>query len=427
MTETSFARVKHAFINAIWATLASVSLGLAFKIWLAQWVAKSDLALYHTVVDIISMSLILLSGFRASMVVSFSQTKNDADITNIFRYSLITMVLFTWGLVLPYIKHQLNIDVEYIQLVGVILGMGFKVYFTNQIGMYRLYDIANKTTWLEPLLQVLLFLTCYYGFGQTAVASLFYSLILSNFAVAAFMFIQRRKQIATTPLAPVQLDPDMRSFVKKSVMSSLEMGASILMVYITVLLTIGYFTIDELGDFQVVVRPMLAYFTMLFVFPVYRYILPELAQCIRNAEHLQVALIRRWFFKLSFVVSLVFFLALLLFSDEFVGFVFPETYANAAPILLHFAIFFIFMMLNAFQIAYIKAHGQFLQSLAIRLLGVGTLIVMFYILRLFTDNVVAVILAFGFGYLTMFIASSILERKLLLQHKSKQQPPIATL
>lgn len=416
MTVSSFSRAKHAFTNAIWATLVSMSLGLAFKIWLAQWVAKGDLALYHTVVDIISMSLILLSGFRASMVVSFSQTKNDRDITNIFRYSLIIMVLFTWGLVLPYIKHQLNIDVEYIQLVGIILGMGFKVYFTNQIGMYRLYDIANRTTWIEPMVQIILFLVCYYLLGQTPTASLFFSLMLCNLVAAAYMFIKRRKLIATTPLAPVQLNPDMRNFVKKSVMSSLEVGASILMIYITVLLTIGYFTIDELGDFQVVVRPMIAYLTMLFIFPVYRYILPELAQCLRNKAHQEIALIRNWFFKLSLGISASLLTGLLLFSDELVALVFPETYAKAAPILMHFALFFGFMMLNAFQIAYIKSHGLFLQSLLIRLLGVATLLIMFYLLRLFTDNVVAVILALGFGYLTMFIASSILEHKLLKQH-----------
>ncbi|GIU28286.1 lipopolysaccharide biosynthesis protein [Shewanella sp. MBTL60-007] len=416
MTESSFERAKHAFTNAIWATLASMSLGLAFKIWLAQWVEKGDLALYHTVVDIVSMSLILLSGFRASMVVSFSQTKNDRDITNIFRYSLIIMVLFTWGLVLPYIKHQLNIDVEYIQLVGIILGMGFKVYFTNQIGMYRLYDIANRTTWIEPLVQIILFLVCYYLLAQTPTASLFFSLMLSNLAAAIYMFIRRRKLIATTPLAPVQLNPDMKNFVKKSVMSSLEVGAGILMIYITVLLTIGYFTIDELGDFQVVVRPMIAYLTMLFIFPVYRYILPELAQCLRNKAHQEIALIRNWFFKLSLGITTSLLAGLLLFSDELVALVFPDTYAKAAPILMHFALFFGFMMLNAYQIAYIKSHGLFLQSLLIRLLGVATLLMMFYLLRLFTDNVVAVILALGCGYLTMFIASSIIERKLLKQH-----------
>ncbi|MCL1092543.1 hypothetical protein [Shewanella kaireitica] len=417
MSETSFERAKRSFIAAIWATLASISLGLAFKIWLAQWVAKSDLALYHTVVDIISLSLILLSGFRTSMVVSFSQTKNAQDITNIFRYSLILMVLLTWGIVLPYIKHQLKIDVEYVQLVGIILGMGFKVYFTNQIGMYRLYHIANKAIWIEPMVQIVLFLICYYLLQQSAVSSLFFSLMLSSIAVAAYMFIQRRKEIATTPLAPVQLDPEMRSFVKKSMLSSLEVGASILMIYITVLLTVAYFTVDELGDFQVVVRPMFAYMTLLFVFPVYRYILPEIAQCLKQGQHQQIAQMRRWFYTLGITISTVFLLGMIFYSEELVTLIFPTTYATAAPVLMHFALFFGFMMLNAFQVAYIKAHGHFLQSLSIRVAGVVTLIAMFYILRVFTDNVVAVILAMGCGYLMMFIISSVIEYRLIQQHK----------
>ncbi|MGS0729983.1 hypothetical protein ACVBKF_27550, partial [Shewanella sp. 0m-11] len=137
---------------------------------------------------------------------------------------------------------------------------------------------------------------------------------------------------------------------------------------------------------------------------------------LRSGQHQQIQQIRRWFFKLSLTISVGLLIVLLMFSDEIVGFVFPDTYANAAPILLHFALFFGFMMLNAFQVAYIKAHGLFLQSLMIRLLGVATLLIMFYLLRLFTDNVVAVILALGCGYLTMFIASSIIERKLLKQH-----------
>ena len=95
MQTTAIERVKSAFIAGLWATLASITIGFGFKIWLAQWVAKEDLALYHTSIDIISLSLILMTGFRSSMVVSYSQTQNDKDITNIFRYSLITMVLLT--------------------------------------------------------------------------------------------------------------------------------------------------------------------------------------------------------------------------------------------------------------------------------------------------------------------------------------------
>ena len=81
MQSESLERLKKAFITGIWATLASICVGFAFKIWLAQWVEKGDLALYHTVIDIISLSLVLMTGFRSSMVVSYSQTHNDIDMS----------------------------------------------------------------------------------------------------------------------------------------------------------------------------------------------------------------------------------------------------------------------------------------------------------------------------------------------------------
>ncbi|MGL6049133.1 MAG: hypothetical protein ACRC16_03840, partial [Aeromonas salmonicida] len=124
MQYKSLERLKQAFITGMWASLASIIIGFAFKVWLAQWVAKGDLALFNSVVDLISLSLILMTGFRSSMVVSYSQTKNDRDIINIFRYFLIGIVLLTWGIVIPYIKHGLHIRVEYLQLVGIIFGLG---------------------------------------------------------------------------------------------------------------------------------------------------------------------------------------------------------------------------------------------------------------------------------------------------------------
>ena len=62
-------RLKTAFVAGIWATLASISIGFLFKVWLAQWVAKDDLALFNSVIDIVSLSLILMTGFRSSMAV----------------------------------------------------------------------------------------------------------------------------------------------------------------------------------------------------------------------------------------------------------------------------------------------------------------------------------------------------------------------
>lgn len=410
-------RLKKAFVAGIWATLASISIGFLFKVWLAQWVAKDDLALFNSVIDIVSLSLIFMTGFRSSMVVTYSQTHNDHDIINIFRFSLIIVVLITWGLVLPYIKHELHINVGYFEMVGVIFGMGLKIYFTNLIAMYRLYDVSNKVTWIEPTSNVITFVCCYYVFHFTALASLFYSVMASSLIVAHFMYWKRRKQIATKPLTTVQLDPNMRNYVRKSFTASLEAGASILMIYAAVLLTITHFSLDELGDFQVVVRPIFTYMTMLFVFPIYRFVLPELSQSVRKGEHAQIRAIRRWIYRLAVIVSVSFFLVMLIGGKDIIGFIFPAQYKGAEIVLFHFSIFFIFMMLNAYQLAYIKAHGKFTLSLMIRLSGIVTLVISYYLLALFTANVVAIIVALGFGYVMMFILSTIAEQQILREYR----------
>ncbi len=419
--ETAVSRLKRAFVAGIWATLISIAIGFSFKVWLASWVPKADLAIYHTVIDIISLSLILMTGFRSSMVVSYSQTRNDRDIINIFRYVLILVVLLTWGIILPYIKHKLAIDVEYLQLVGIIVSMGLKVYFTNLVAMYRLYEISNKVTWMEPLSLVLAFALCYYGLSMAPLGALFYATTLSSLIIAAFMYLRRRRQIATAPLAKVNLEPALKSFMKRSVTASLEAGSSILMIYITVLLTIRYFSVEELGDFQVVVRPVFTYMTLLFVFPIYRFVLPELAVCVRSRDNEQIRAIKLWLYKLALIVSISFFVVMLLGGESLFRMLFPPQYHGAVPVLLHYAIFFIFLMLNGYQLAYIKAEGYFNASLLIRLAGIITLVGAFFLLRQLTANVVAVILALGCGYLMMYLIGALVERH--IRHSKAQVSP----
>lgn len=412
MKDKSISKVKRAFFQSSAATIASIMLGFTFKIWLANHLAKSDLALFHTVVDVILLALILMTGFRSSMVVTYSQTKNDRDIINIFRFSLVIMVLLTWGLVLPYITHKMQLNISYLQLVSIILALGLKVYFTNLISMYRLYPILNHVTWIEPLSNIVIFMICFLWLGWSALTSLFIGLTLSCLLVAGFMYHQRRQTIPTKSLTTVPLNPQMVGFIKKSFIAALEAGSSILMIYITILLTINHFTIDELGDFQVVVRPFFTYLTLLLVFPVYKFILPELAVCIRRSDFEQIKKIKRWFYKLALGIGCCFFTLMWLYAQPLVEVLFSTDYSGAAPVLVHFAIFFVFMMLNAFQLAYIKACGFFMRSLMIRIAGLVTLVSAFYFYQQFTQNVVSIISALGTGYLVMFILSSLVERKI---------------
>lgn len=414
-------RARSAFLAGIAAALVSIVVGFGFKLWLAQWVPRADLALFHSAVDVISLSLLLLTGFRSSMMVSYSQTKNDRDIVNIFRVTLIAIVLLTWGGVLPYLKHGLGMDVAYGYLVGIILGLSLKLYNSNQIAMYRLYDATNRMTWLDPLAQLLFFLISYYGLGLEPLPALFSSVTASSLFLATHLYLSRKRVYQAPPLASPQLDQDMRAFVRKSFSASLEAGASILMIYLAVLLTVRYFSLEELADFQVVVRPVFTYMTMLFVFPIYRFVLPELALCLREADHAQVQELKTWVRALAIKVSVGFSGIMVFGSDKLVAMLLPPEYAGAALVLMHFSLFFVFIMLNAYQLAYIKASGQFAWSLCIRLSGIAALLLSFFLWRQYTDHVVSIILALGSAYVLMFALSTVMERKLLqrLEHSTQ--------
>ena len=84
--------------------------------------------------------------------------------------------------------------------------------------------------------------------------------------------------------------------------------------------------------------------TLLFVFPIYRFVLPELAVKVRGGDHQAIEAIRRWVLKLAVLVSGAFFVIVWQFGQPLIGALYPETYLSAVPVLLHFSVFFIFKL-----------------------------------------------------------------------------------
>jgi FtsH-binding integral membrane protein len=88
----------------------------------------------------------------------------------------------------------------------------------------------------------------------------------------------------------------------------------------------------------------------------------------------------------------------------------------------HLSFFFIFLILNSYQISFIKASGAFLSAMLIRLFGIVSLIVIFFIIyNFYSKNVISVIVALVSSYLIMFGISFIVEKKILreLKHSHK--------
>jgi len=404
--------IQQHFYLAIAVALFSVLFGFGLKIYLATIIEKELLALYYTAIDIFSFSLLILIGFRSSMVVTYNKIKEDNGIVNIFRYFILVAILASWGLVLPYVKHGLGVDVDYWYLVSTILSMSLYLYLSNQLAMYRLYGLMNHSSFLEPLLSIFWFVMAYSISGVEGIQALFIMSIMSSLSLSIYIMIIKAKTIKEPVIKRVIFDAQMRQFIKKSLISTLEFSSGMMMIYFAVFAFNHYYSVEELGDFQVVTKPVLMYMITLFVFPVFRFILPELSQLFYQNKFEKIAKLKSWFYWFSLWISLAFALLFYFFGQEIVAFLFPPQYQGAYLYLTHLSLFFIFIMLNAYQLSFIKASGAFGLALAIRLSGLFFFMLFFYGTRYFSESSVAVVFGLAMGYLGMFLFSWVIERKI---------------
>lgn len=406
--------MKHAIYHSIWVSLLSVALNFGFKVFLAKFIAKADLALYFTSIDIFTMTLLVLVGFRSSMVVTFAQTKDDYKILKVFKAVLFITVLAVWGFIIPYLKHRIGVHIDYWYLVFTVIALGFSVYYTNLIAMYRMYKVINFVTFLEPAMLIVWFLIAYFFAHTHGLQPLFISTIMTAFTVSFYIYIKRAQEVKSVPIDKPKHKHDTHKFLKNSLISTVEFGSGIVMMYTAVVLIMHYYSLEELGDFQVIVKPIFTYMIMLFVFPIFRFVLPELSKLFSEKKYDEIRAVKKWVMKFAFSVSTVFIVLSLLFADNVVNFLFSKSYAEASLMVIHVSFFFIFVILNAYQIAFIKASGDFLSALFIRLWGIASLVVIFYgIYFLYSTNIIAVVVALIGSYISMFMVSLYKERKIL--------------
>ena len=280
--------------------------------------------------------------------------------------------------------------------------------------MYRMYKTINFVTFLEPALMIVWFLIAYFLASTKGLQPLFISTIMTAFSLSLYIYIVKSKKIKSVSVDKPKLQHDTQKFLKNSLVSTIEFGSGIVMMYTAVLLIMKYFTLDELGDFQVVVKPVFTYMTMLFVFQIFRFVLPELSKLYGEKKYKELYKMKIWIYKFALSVSISFIILSLLFANKVILYLFPASYAESSLMVIHISFFFIFVILNAYQISFIKASGDFLFALFIRLWGIASFVTLFYAIYIFySKNIISVIVALIGSYISMFLISLYKERKIV--------------
>lgn len=398
-------------------SLLALFINIGFKVFLSQNVDKDSLALFFTAIDIFSLSLLILVGFRSSMVVTYAKTKQDAKVLNIFRAILVVFVLFSWALIIPFLKHEVGIDIHYWYLVSTLLSMALWTYLSNQISMYRLYKLINYSIILEPLFGVFWFLFAWILFSVEGFHALFISAIMGSFSLSFFLsYSKTRSLIKEPPFKLEKLDTQMKLFLKNSFVSTLEFGSGIVIVYLCAILLLNYHTQSDLGDFQVVVKPILIGLISVFVYPIFKIFLPEFSKLVAAKDMQKLRDLRRWNLNFIATTNLILIVIFILFGKSLILFLFGDEYINAYFMLGHLVFFFSFIALNAVEISTLKAFGAFTETLLVRLLGAIFFVVVFFVLRFFDLGTTDVVMALSLTYFFMFVLSYFLAKKYLKKH-----------
>lgn len=409
---------KKYFLMSMPLAFLALFLNIGFKTYLASLISKETLALFFTSLDIFALTLLILVGFRSSMVVTYARTKEDVKILNIFRVFLILAILIGWVFIIPYLKHKMGVTVDYWYLVGTLLATALWTYLGNEISMYRMYGVINYATILEPIFTIFWFSIAWYVHGITGLQALFIGTIMGSLTLSSFLMYSKFRNRVKEP--PIQLfipDEKMKLFLKNSLISTIEFGSGIVMIYVAVIFLLNYHTPEDLGDFQVVVKPILMGLIAIFVFPIFRFFLPEFSKLVAQKNIKEILDLKHWHINFISVLSLCLIAIFVIWGRDIILFIFPHEYERSYLVLTHLLFFFPFIAINALQLSILKAFGKFTEALLVRLLGVIIFVGAFYTIRLFSQSVIDVIMGLCIGYFGMFLISFFLEKRVLSSKK----------
>jgi O-antigen/teichoic acid export membrane protein len=401
--------MKKALVTNILLTAISILINFSFKAYLANIASKDVLATFYTALDVINLFFILFIGSRSSMIVAYNKTQDDTNILNIFRTALIVMFLLAWAFMLPFVKHELNLDIAYTYLIFMFLSFAVYVYFLNQLGMYKLYKSMNIITIIEPLLLVGWFGLAYYIHHLAIIHSLVISTIMTYFTIAVFIFFNKPKK--EPPIKRPSLSTDMKDFLKNSTFASVEFVFSMLTIYISVLLFIKFFSMSDLADYQVVVKSIYMYYLALFVFPIFRFVMPSLASLKAKDNYEEIEKLKIWVLRYALVVGIGTFVLIKLFGYTLVAKIFSYDYINSVALLEAISISFFFSIFNAFYNSYLKSYGEFKTTMYIKGASIVVFIVIFFAIDYLHHHPIAVIYALNLSHIIQSIMFLIVAKK----------------
>jgi O-antigen/teichoic acid export membrane protein len=392
--------LKKAFLLSILFTIISIAISIYFKTLVASIFTKPELALFFTALDIVGLFMLLFIGFRASMTVAYTNGTDTAQILGVFRLAIAFVSIFgflTSLVVVSYFGFALPVFYMFLLFVT----FGFYTYFSNQLSMYRMYADINVVTLLDSIAAIFWFAAFYYAASIHTSDALFLSSIAGMLCIGGYIYFRKAKLHKEPSLSLPRLDEKTRTFIKNSIFGGMEFVFGMLIIYLAVLF-VGYnFSLDILGDFQVVVKSFFMYFIAIFIFPIVKFILPELSLLVVKKEFGSIKKLNIFALRYAVASCIMVFLPCLFFADSLVVWLFGKSYILAADSLVVLSVAIFFVSMNTYQVALLKSLDKFFLSMSVRASGSFLFPFFAFLTHYFSPTLRSVSLALVLSYASM--------------------------
>ncbi len=396
--------MKKAFILSIFFTIVSIALSLAFKSMTATLFSKGDLAVFYSVLDLVGLFMLLFIGFRASMTVSFHKGVEVGGMLNLFRI-IIGFVAVLGCVASFFILESFGVGISFLNLFGMFAAFALYTYFSNQLGMYRLYTETNVITILEPLALMGWFAVLFFWLEVKGVEVLYLAAPMGMLTTALYIGLKKMRLHAEPPFFLPSLDEKLKVFLKNSALGGAEFVFGMLILYLAVLFVGRMLSLEALGEFQVVVKSFFMYYISIFVFPIVKFILPELSMLVEKKDFGSIAKLGRFAFLYAVSAGAAAFLFSAFLGETLITGLFGALYLPSYIPLVILSAAIVFVTINTYQVALLKSLDRFLLSTAVRATGSVIFPVFAFCIYPFAPSLEGVSAALLLSYAVMAVIS----------------------
>jgi len=398
--------MKKTLFSASFLTIVVMAINFVFKVYLSYKIEKDELGVFYTFMDLISIGIMVFSGFKDSLVVAFDKMDYEKVL---FWYKRAFLGVTFIVLVVEIIYYQK-------------LSFNYPIYFLVLLFIFNVYMVyLSYINSSQKIYKIMLFENLVMAIGLVGgffIVSFFISGIYALFYAFLFSYLVRIGFISFfSPMRLIEKKAkfsEVKEFFKNSVLSSMMYFFSGFFITISGVLFL-YFYNDKntLSEFQVVARSIFFSLVSVFVFPLNSYLFPHISKFIAKKEFFEIKRMEK-----KLIIYLILFFLVLLISTSFtkflIGLVFPKEYINGA-IMLNFLLPFLpFIAYTTFALNIIKAFNRFDLALIVRVLGSISFLVsflVFYYLKITSFK--TLIFSFDIAFFVMFLVSVYFRRRVL--------------